>query len=336
MAPWLQIRGHITVADGKTWAFENPCLTTRDARDLGGWLREVAAGTVPPSPVADGEPEGALDFLEPNIAFSVEERTADRVRIRIYFSLESLPPWLQNAEVSGPFEYFVRLEVSAEELTRQPSRGCWNWRSFPSSSRQTSRATARASTLPTAADGNGDSNSSNQRQASAVSSTHGHRMLCGDLALCPALADSRGSAPSCRDCSQHCSQAAGRRPTHVDNSGISAQPTTGDGRSWTTCPLLRISPWYRWRGAVPAYKCLASTISIMRTYLRVRRLGVRVPPSAPPKPQLSTVALPDLPRHRCRLAAFWPHRCPWRPRLGGRRSGPSRPGTGARTGRESW
>ena len=33
---------------------------------------------------------------------------------------------------------------------------------------------------------------------------------------------------------------------------------------------LRISPWYRWRGAVPAYKCLASTISIMRTYLRVR------------------------------------------------------------------
>jgi hypothetical protein len=56
----------------------------------------------------------------------------------------------------------------------------------------------------------------------------------------------------------------------VDNSGISAQPTTGDGRSWTTCPLLRISPWYRWRGAVPAYKCLASTISIMRTYLRVR------------------------------------------------------------------
>ncbi len=115
---WLQIRGHITVADGKTWSFEDPCLTTWDAREFGGWLREVAAGTVPPSPLVDGEPEGVLEFLEPNIAFSVEERTADRVRIRIYFSLESLPPWLQNAEVSGPFEYFVRLEVSAEELTR--------------------------------------------------------------------------------------------------------------------------------------------------------------------------------------------------------------------------
>src|SRR5205807_155016 len=34
--------------------------------------------------------------------------------------------------------------------------------------------------------------------------------------------------------------AAGQRPTHADNFGISARPTTGDGRSWTTCPLLRI------------------------------------------------------------------------------------------------
>jgi uncharacterized protein (UPF0548 family) len=30
------------------------------------------------------------------------------------------------------------------------------------------------------------------------------------------------------------------KTTHLDNSGISAQPTTGDGRSWTSCPLLRI------------------------------------------------------------------------------------------------
>ena len=36
------------------------------------------------------------------------------------------------------------------------------------------------------------------------------------------------------------SQAAGRQPTHLNNSGISAQPTTGDGRPWTSCPLLQI------------------------------------------------------------------------------------------------
>ena len=58
-------------------------------------------------------------------------------------------------------------------------------------------------------------------------------------------ADGRGSAPFRRDCSQDCSQAAEQHPTHVDNSGISAQPSNGDGRSWTTCPLLRI------RGSAP-------------------------------------------------------------------------------------
>ena len=45
-----------------------------------------------------------------------------------------------------------------------------------------------------------------------------------------------GSAPFRRDCSQ----GAEQHPTHLDNSGTSAQPTTGDGRSWTSCPLLRI------------------------------------------------------------------------------------------------
>src|ERR1700751_3180119 len=40
-----------------------------------------------------------------------------------------------------------------------------------------------------------------------------------------------------RDCCQHCCQAAGQRLTHADDSGISAQPATGDGRSCTTCPL---------------------------------------------------------------------------------------------------
>ena len=44
----------------------------------------------------------------------------------------------------------------------------------------------------------------------------------------------------------------------MDNSGISAQPTDRNGRSWTACPLLRI-----------------------------RRLGVRVPPSAPSSTAIS-------------------------------------------------
>ena len=54
-----------------------------------------------------------------------------------------------------------------------------------------------------------------------------------------------------RDCCQSCCQATGQRLSQVDSCGISAQHTNGDGRPWTSCPLLRI-----------------------------RRLGVRVPPSA--------------------------------------------------------
>jgi len=144
-ANWLQIGGHITLADGKTWAFEDPCLTTWDALELGSWLREVAAGTVPPSPDAGGEPEGLLDFLEPNLAFSVEGRTADRVQIRIHFSLESVPPWLktptQNLTCSSTS---CAWRYPPKSSPGQPSRGCWSWRSFPSASSQRQASRARS------------------------------------------------------------------------------------------------------------------------------------------------------------------------------------------------
>src|SRR5262249_19123983 len=66
--------------------------------------------------------------------------------------------------------------------------------------------------------------------------------------------------------------------------------------------------------------------------LRIRRLGVRVPPSAPTSSQLSALNLPGRTHQRCRLAAFWPHQSSRRPRSGGLRSGPSRRDTSARTG----
>lgn len=131
-ANWLQVRGDITLADGKTWAFEDPCLTTWQARELGSWLREAAAGTVPPSRVAGGEPGELLEFLEPDIAFSMQGRADGRVRIRVYFSLEALPPWLQGtAEEPGLFEYFVRLDVSADELTRAAESWLLDLAEFP-------------------------------------------------------------------------------------------------------------------------------------------------------------------------------------------------------------
>jgi hypothetical protein len=55
-----------------------------------------------------------------------------------------------------------------------------------------------------------------------------------------AVTEGRGSIPRTCSCCQYCCQATGQWLTDADRCGISAQPTTGDGRSWTMCPLLRI------------------------------------------------------------------------------------------------
>jgi hypothetical protein len=79
-ANWLQICGAVVLADGKTWSFEDPSLTTWEAAELGQWLREAADGSVKPWPLGTEEAEPLLCFTEPNLAFSLEERIAGRVR----------------------------------------------------------------------------------------------------------------------------------------------------------------------------------------------------------------------------------------------------------------
>jgi hypothetical protein len=112
-ANWLQVRGNVTEADGKAWSFDDPSLTTWEAQELGTWLHDVAAGTVQPSPFGTDEPERLLVFTEPNLAFSLESRIADRVWVRVRFGLEALPPWLQGAQQP---DYSVLLDLSAVEL----------------------------------------------------------------------------------------------------------------------------------------------------------------------------------------------------------------------------
>jgi hypothetical protein len=64
-ANWLQVAGAVVLADGKTWSFEDPCLTTWEAAELGRWLNAVANGSVPPSPYGTGQDEQMLVFTEP-------------------------------------------------------------------------------------------------------------------------------------------------------------------------------------------------------------------------------------------------------------------------------
>jgi hypothetical protein len=102
--------------DGKSWAFEDPCLTTWEAAELGSWLNAVADGLVPPSPFGTGQDEQMLVFLEPVVAFSLQERIADRVQVRVHLSLEALPQWLRGDEQPDIFDFFVVLDMSAAEL----------------------------------------------------------------------------------------------------------------------------------------------------------------------------------------------------------------------------
>ena len=84
-ANWLMISGAVCAADGRRWAFLDPCLTTSEARSLSAWLRRVACGN------AAEEPR-SIAFTEPNLAFGASDQSAGRVRLQVRFSHEALPP----------------------------------------------------------------------------------------------------------------------------------------------------------------------------------------------------------------------------------------------------
>jgi hypothetical protein len=116
---WLIVSGAVSV-DGKSWRFEDPCLTNFEAARLADWLEKVARG--------QGGPE--IGFVEPNLGF---ERTTQE-NIRVTFTLESAPPWAtldDDWDVHG-FEAPVgpQLAEAADALRRQltafPERGRQN------------------------------------------------------------------------------------------------------------------------------------------------------------------------------------------------------------------
>jgi hypothetical protein len=107
-ANWLVVGGEVRLPDGRGWSFAEPCLTTREARSLGRWLRAVVAGEAQPADL--GREEGAVAFFtEPNVAVSLAARSDGSAVIRVHLSLESRPPWL-GRDV-GVFDFFVTLDL---------------------------------------------------------------------------------------------------------------------------------------------------------------------------------------------------------------------------------
>ncbi|MFE0458872.1 hypothetical protein ACFW1A_06370 [Kitasatospora sp. NPDC058965] len=112
---WLVIEGRVRTPAGH-WSFQEPVLLVSEAQDVGGWLRSVVQGRVAVTgPDEDGGLSPSLDFLEPNVAFSLAARSIGRSVVRVHLSLESAPPWLDRDDLDL-HQYAVELELGDREL----------------------------------------------------------------------------------------------------------------------------------------------------------------------------------------------------------------------------
>jgi len=102
---WLNIKIRVTLAEG-SWTSTDPSLLTWELASLAQWLESIAAGI-------SVEPEE--DFLEPNLRFELSK--TDPKRLRVYFELESRPPW-SPGDGAGLEDLWAEFEINSEELRK--------------------------------------------------------------------------------------------------------------------------------------------------------------------------------------------------------------------------
>lgn len=98
---WLVIEGtagHL----GRQWRFCDPCLLTWEVEALAKYLEAVADGNAPVRP---------MDFLEPNLEFSMVGPST----LRVTFKLEAEPPWFASAS-SDDEPFSLEFGVSQQQL----------------------------------------------------------------------------------------------------------------------------------------------------------------------------------------------------------------------------
>ena len=103
---WLMVEIRAAPADERPWRSTDPSLLTWEVKRLSNWLVALASGQA----VEEGE-----DFIEPNVRFEVVERAEDTITIRVYFELESRPPWF-FADAAGMDDLWIDLRVDADDL----------------------------------------------------------------------------------------------------------------------------------------------------------------------------------------------------------------------------
>lgn len=117
-ANWLVVHGEVRTAEGATWTFDHPCLTTWEALRIRDWLRAAAEGMVRPVDAPKEGSEGLLEFTEPNLGFSVAAVDDHELLLRVHLSLESLAgrPGAEDQSWSELYAYSVTVKMRRLEV----------------------------------------------------------------------------------------------------------------------------------------------------------------------------------------------------------------------------
>lgn len=119
---WLYITIRASISE-RAWECTDPSLMFREAKRLAGWLRQIAVG----EPVETEE-----DFLEPNISFELIRKFGDISTIRVYFELESRPPWKPPHGIEDDWhQIYVELRITNQELMKASEDILADLRSLP-------------------------------------------------------------------------------------------------------------------------------------------------------------------------------------------------------------
>lgn len=110
-ANWLILRGKVW--DGsQSWEFNDPCMTTWEARELAAWLRGLGTALAVAEPGAT-----KLWLTEPNLTFSVVESSQGVTTLDVHFDAESRPALGSNDEGDG-LGHRVRLVVPQHDIAQ--------------------------------------------------------------------------------------------------------------------------------------------------------------------------------------------------------------------------
>lgn len=103
---WLIVEVRVAPVDERPWKSTDPSLLTWEVERLSGWLEVLASGQAV---------EESADFVEPNLRFELVERVEDIFTIRVYFELESRPPWFFAHEARMD-DLWIDLHMDHEDL----------------------------------------------------------------------------------------------------------------------------------------------------------------------------------------------------------------------------